>query len=114
MESVSGIKHPAFRDALALTRSAERQRTGCYLVETGNLVHQALRSPSEVVSVFALPVEVAALAPECAARGVPLYEVGSGLLNKLVGTGYETAVTAAAVVKQRVLAEEELPAQGDA
>ncbi|HZT40880.1 MAG TPA: RNA methyltransferase [Chthonomonadaceae bacterium] len=114
MDQISGIKHPAFCDALALTRPAERQRTGCYLVETSNLVHQALRSPSEVVSVFALPAETAALAPECAARSVPLYVVGSGLLNKLVGTGYETAVMAAAVVRQRALAEEGLPAQGEA
>ncbi len=113
MQEITGIKHPAFREALALTRQSERQRTGYYLVETANLVRQALRSPSEVRSVFATPEEAAQLAADCRARNIALYVLRSGLLNKLVGTGYETAVTALAVVKQRVYREEELPTQGD-
>lgn len=113
METITGIKHSAYRDAQALLRQNERERTGCYLLETANFVLQALRSSAEVVSVFALAQEVGEMAPLCAARGAPLYVLGSGLMNRLVGTGYEVAVTAIAVVRQKTLSEKALPAIGD-
>jgi TrmH family RNA methyltransferase len=101
-QPVSGIKHPAYQDALALTRPSGRAETGRYLVEGADLVSQALASPSPVFVVFALPGEADALAAPCAARKAPLYVLGSsGLMGKLVGTGYETAVTALAIVGQR-------------
>lgn len=108
---VSGIKHPAFQQALALTRPAGRAETGRYLVEGADLVRQALTAPAATVeSVFALTGAAAnELFPACAARNVPLYVVGSaGLLAKLVGTGYETAVAAVAVVRQNAVAPTDL------
>ena len=113
MESVGGIKHPAFRDAAALTRAAGRAETGRYLVEGADLVRQALAAPAPVFAVFATPDEARGLEPLCAGRRAPLYVIGGGLLGKLVGTGYETAVTAVAAVAQRTCAEDGLLAQPD-
>lgn len=101
-ETVGGIKHPAFRDALALTRQGGRDATGRYLVEDADQVAQALASVSVVVSVFAAPEAVAELAPLCAAKGVPLFVLGGGLITKLLGTAYATAIQAVAVVEKRV------------
>ncbi len=109
MQSVTGIKHPAFREALALTRAGGRAETGRYLAEGDDLVRQALAAaPSPVQAVFALPEPAAGLRAQCAAQNVPLYVLGAGLLAKLVGTGYETAVTALAVVEQRLVSEDDL------
>jgi RNA methyltransferase, TrmH family len=114
-ESVSGIKHPAYRDALALTRAGGRAATGRYLVEDLDMVRQALASPTAVLhAVFATPDAAPELESACIERAVPLYILGSGLLTKLVGTGYETAVTAIAVVAQRTVAPEELLSRPDA
>jgi tRNA G18 (ribose-2'-O)-methylase SpoU len=45
----------------------------------------------------------AAVDKACAARNIPLFILsGAGLITKLVGTAYETAVTAVAVVGQQV------------
>src|SRR5690348_738418 len=77
MEEIAGIKHPAFRDALALTRPSGRTAAGQYLVEGADLVTQALRSLSPVMAVFATTSEAAALQDACAARGAPLYALGS-------------------------------------
>ncbi len=103
-DSIGGIKHPAFRDALALTRAGGRSATGRYLVEDLDLVLQALDSPSPVYAVFvASDKSAAAVDKACAARNVPLFILsGAGLITKLVGTAYETAVTAVAVVGQQV------------
>jgi tRNA G18 (ribose-2'-O)-methylase SpoU len=108
-ESVSGIKHPAYRDALALTRAGGRAATGRYLVEDVDMVRQALAAPQTMLhAVFATPEAAPELEPLCLSRVVPLYILGGGLLTKLVGTGYETAVTAIAVAAQRLVAPEEL------
>jgi TrmH family RNA methyltransferase len=108
-EGIGGIKHPAFRDALALTRAGGRKEMGRYLVEDADMVRQALASPAEIHAVFATPEAAKDLEAPCAARNVPLYVLGgSGLITKLVGTGYETAVTAVAVVAQRTVPPAEL------
>ncbi|MDX1931597.1 MAG: RNA methyltransferase [Capsulimonadales bacterium] len=107
-ETLSGIKHPAFRDALALTRAGGRAATGRYLVEDADLVRQALSSPAVLHAVFATPEESPTLAAPCRERGTPLYIASAGLLTKLVGTGYETAVTAIAVVSQNLVPVETL------
>jgi TrmH family RNA methyltransferase len=104
-EAINGIKHPAFRDALALTRAGGRTTVGRYLAEDADLVRQALASPkTEVAAVFAAPDEAARLEVACAARSVPLYILGGGLLTKLIGTSYETASSAVAVIVQRPVA----------
>jgi TrmH family RNA methyltransferase len=108
-ETISGIKHPAFRDAVSLTRAGGRTATGRYLAEDADLVRQALAAPqAEVFAVFAAPEEAVRLESACIARHVPLYVAGGGLITKLVGTPYETASAAVAVVGQRTVAPEEL------
>lgn len=104
-EALGGIKHPAFRDASSLTRAGGRIASGRYLVEDADMVRQALTSSPDttlIFAVFASPEAVADLESLCAARNVPLYIAGGGLLSKLVGTGYDTAVTAVAVIGQRL------------
>lgn len=101
-ETVSGIKHPAFRDALALTRQGGREATGRYLVEDTDQVAQALRSTATIYAVFAAPESVPAVAPLCDAGNVPLFVLGGGLITKLLGTTYATTTTAVAVVAKRV------------
>ncbi len=107
MQPLPGIKHPAFRDALSLTRPQARAQSGRYLVEGADMVRQALASPSPVFAVFAAPEEAAGLQAGCAARGAPLYVLGAGLLARLVGTGYETAVSAVAAVGRRAVTPDE-------
>jgi TrmH family RNA methyltransferase len=103
-EVINGIKHPAFRDALGLTRAGGRTTMGRYLVEDADLVRQALASPTcEVLAVFAAPEEAMRLEPDCDAHKIPLYILGGGLIVKLIGTPYETASSAVAVVVQRVV-----------
>lgn len=101
-ETVSGIKHPAFRDALALTRQGGREATGRYLVEDTDQVLQALRSTATVYAVFASPESVPVVAPLCEEKRVPLYALGGGLITKLLGTAYATTTTAVAVVAKRI------------
>jgi TrmH family RNA methyltransferase len=113
-EIISGIKHPTFRDALALTRAGGRAATGRYLVEDADMVRQALTSPSEVIAVFATPDEASGLEDACQKRDIPLYVASQGVLTKLIGTGYETAITAVAIVTQRLVPPEELWVDADA
>ena len=101
LETINGIKHPAFRDALALTRQGGRDAAGRYLVEDADQVAQALRSPSAVRAVFTTPEAAPELSELCADRGVPFYSLGGGLLTKLLGTAYATTITAVAVVEKR-------------
>lgn len=115
IETVNGVKHPAFRDALALTRAGGREAAGRYLVEDADQVRQALAAPSATIfAVFAAPSEAARLEAECAARGIPLYILGGGLITKLIGTSYETASTAVAVLMQRTVPVEDLLNMPDA
>lgn len=109
-ESISGIKHPAFRDAVALTRAGGREATGRYLVEDGNMVRQALASPRAIIfAVFASAgSEADALDPLCRAKNVPLYVLSGGLIGKLIGTGYDTSAASVAVLAQRVVLPDEL------
>lgn len=104
METLAGMKHPAFQEALALLKPASRQSSGWYLAEDLGLVEQALALPrASVRAIFATPEVAGGLSARCQAKGVPLYVASAGLLSKLVGTGYDTAVTAVAVVKQRLV-----------
>lgn len=103
MQVINGIKDPAFREAVALTRPNERAAAGKYLVEGIGFVQQALRSPSSIFAVYALEEELPHLLEICQEKDVPLYSLGAGLIAKLVGTSYETAVTAVAIVGQYLL-----------
>ncbi len=91
-------KHPAFQLALSLTKRNERANMGKYLVETSSFVHQALRSHAAVDAVFVVDGAPESIHQLCAERDLPLYTTSRGLMQKLVGTTYETDVTALAVV----------------
>ncbi len=103
MQLLNGIKDEAYKAAAELLKPAGRAASGKYLVEGENLVRQALASPSPVHALYATPDAAPVFRDECAAREIPLYVAGGGLMPKLVGTGYETAVTALAIVEQTVL-----------
>ena len=103
MQPLTGIKDEAFRAAVELLKPAGRAASGRYLVEGANLVRQALASPSPVYAVYATPEEATHLREACIAANVSLYVAGGGLMTKLTGTGYETAVTALAIVGQIAL-----------
>ena len=78
------------------------------------MVGQALVSPSEVFAVFATQEQARSLEALCRARNVPLYIGTTGVLAKLIGTGYETAATTVAVVGQKVVSLDTLLAEPDA
>ena len=108
-EAISGIKHPAFRDAISLTKAGGREAVGRYLVEDADMVRQALAAPDATVfAVFSAQGEAALLERDCEAHGVPLYVLRGGLITKLIGTSYETASAAVAVVAQKLVPPESL------
>jgi len=111
-ESVGGIKHPAFRDAVALTRQGGREATGRYLVEDADQVRQALASSSPVYAVFSTPEGAPQVEAACVERDVPLYILGGGLITKLLGTAYATSTTAVALVGQRTVTLAEVVPDG--
>ena len=102
MQPINGIKDEAFRAAQALLKPQGRAEAKCYLVEGDNLVRQALKTPL-VRAVYAMPESAPQLREECLQKDVPLYVAGGGLMQKLVGTGYETAVASLAIVEQKML-----------
>ncbi len=113
MRVISSVKDDAFRAAVALTRPAERAAARQYLVEGIGFVRQAVASPSPVHAVYALEAEATALEPQCTDRDIPLYVIGPGMMTKLSGTSYETAITAVAIVAQRVIDDTALPVTPD-
>jgi TrmH family RNA methyltransferase len=102
MQPLSGIKDEAYRAAQALLKPGGRAESNRYLVEGENLVRQALKTP-DVKAVYATPESATEFREACATQGLPLYVAGGGLMQKLVGTGYETAVTTLAIVDQKKL-----------
>src|SRR4051794_39233860 len=88
MQLLNGIKDEAFRAAAELLKPGGRASSGKFLVEGENLVRQALDSPSAVHAIYATPEMAPQFRDECAARDIPLYVAGGGLMPKLVGTGY--------------------------
>ncbi len=106
-------KHPAFQFAVSLTKRTTRTESGKFLLETASFVGQALRSSTHIDSVFVVdgvPDTIPQLSRE---RDVPLYVVSRGLMQKLVGTSYDTDVTALAVAhKVEATAEQIVEAGG--
>lgn len=109
-EPIHSIKHPVVRAARLLTQEDERKAQGRYLVEGADLVRIAVQSQAPIVHVFVaeapFPGELAALLTE---SGIRWYQVSRGLIHKIVGTGYETAVNAVAVVERRTVSPSALP-----
>ena len=102
MIPLNGIKDEAFRAAQALLKPQGRVESRRFFVEGENLVRQALKTPL-VNAVYATPESAPQFHEKCREKEVPLYVAGGGLMQKLVGTGYETAVTSLAVVQQKTL-----------
>ncbi|HIE51519.1 MAG TPA: RNA methyltransferase [Armatimonadetes bacterium] len=109
-----GLKHPAVQAARALHSPAARSDQGRYLIEGENLLAVALASEVVMTTAFfaqGAEEQWADLALALQAREVPCYRVSRGVLRKILGTGYETAVASAAVVERLAFVEEALFAQ---
>jgi tRNA G18 (ribose-2'-O)-methylase SpoU len=97
--------------ARLLNQSAGRAASQQYLIEGADMARLALDSGARIVSVFVSDVvdEELSLIERLRERGVPTFRVGRGLLFKIVGTSYETAINAVAVVEQNLIGERRLP-----
>lgn len=105
MQLLSGIKDEAFKRAQSLLKPNGRGEAKQYLVEGENLVRHALKT-TLTRAVYATSESAADFHEICQQKEIPLYVAGGGLLPKLVGTGYETAVTALAIVEQQTIETE--------
>ena len=112
-ETINGIKHDAYRDALALLKPAVRAETNRFLAEDDGLARMALKAGT-AVAVYALPTVAPSLMDDCHTANVPLYVLGNGLMNKLIGTGYETAVTVLTIAQKVTATPQELIADPNA
>jgi TrmH family RNA methyltransferase len=114
LEAIDGVKHPALRRARALATPAGRARAQQFLIEGDGLIRQALAAGAGVAEAFLLAgVEVDASLGESLARaGVRCHTLSRGLLTKILGTGYDTSVTAVAIVPMRLSTVEALPGMG--
>jgi len=113
VQTLSGIKHPSFQEALSLLKPAGRSATGRFLAEDIHLVEQALAdSRVHVDSVFCVAEVAPGLQTACATRSIPLLVATKGLLAKLLGTGYETGVSAVAIVAKRSAGPDNLLSPG--
>ena len=108
MFTLSSIKHPAFAKAESLLKPAGRLASGCYLGEGEEFAVQALNSTAEIEAIYALTPAAERLKPLCEKREIKLYACGTGLMNKLIGTGYETSIAAITMVKQRLITLDDL------
>lgn len=104
------IKHPLVRDARLLNQPTEREARNRYVIEGEDLLRIAVncRAPVEYALLSDAPFP-AELAETLSSAGVPWYRVSRGLLFKVIGTPYETAVNSVAVVERRLSAPGDLP-----
>lgn len=109
---VDSVKHPALQAARRLNQASGRAANKQYLIEGADMVHLALQGKSRLVCAFLADNDETALslAPRLRERNVPTYRVRRGLLFKIIGTSYETAINAVAVVEQNLMDLEQLPA----
>ncbi|HUT75137.1 MAG TPA: RNA methyltransferase [Armatimonadota bacterium] len=111
-EPISGVKHPALRRARALATPAGRARAQHFLIEGESMLRQALAAKVGVTDAFLLAdaeVETSLVEALTQAR---CYVLPRSLMTKILGTGYDTAITAAAVVPMRPAPIEALAAGG--
>lgn len=108
---IDSVKHPAIRAARSLNTPAGRSKRGQYLIEGEGTIRLALDRGADLACAFVAAADD--LAERLAREGIPYYTVTPGLLFKIIGTSYETAIRAVGVVRQRVIGEENLPAERD-
>lgn len=111
---VDSIKHPAVKAARLLNQPSGRAASRQYLIEGADMVHLALKSNARIVCVFLADnfEDEFSIVPQLRECDVPIYRVGRGLLFKIIGTSYETAINAVAVVEQNLIDEKQLPTDG--
>jgi TrmH family RNA methyltransferase len=111
MSVVDSIKHPAVKAARLLNQPSGRATSRQYLIEGADMVHLALKSHARMVCVFLADnfEDEFSLIARLRESDVPIYRVGRGLLFKIIGTSYETALNAVAVVEQNLIDERPLP-----
>lgn len=118
VRTITGLKDPTFAFVRGLCRPEGRLQARAFVVEGDEIVAQALAAsapPQTVLLSDALPPARAAELAELAAnRGVNCCQISRGLLTKLTGAGYETAVEALAVVPRMPVRLEELDLTGEA
>jgi len=111
MSVVDSLKHPAVKAARRLNQPSGRVASKQYLIEGADMVHLALKSQARMVCVFLADnfEDEFSLIARLRESDVPTYRVGRGLLFKIIGTSYETALNAVAVVEQNLIDERQLP-----
>jgi len=104
------IKHPLVRSARSLNQPAEREAQNRYLIEGEDLLRTAVacRAPIAYALLADAPFP-SDLADALSSAGVPWYRISRGLLFKVIGTPYETAVNSVAVVNRRLIGPADLP-----
>ena len=105
---IDSVKHPAIRAARSLSRPDGRSKQGEYLIEGEGAIQQALDRDAGLVCAFVASADE--LTRRLSLEGIPCYAVTSGLLFKIIGTSYDTAIRAVGVVRQRAVAVEDLSA----
>jgi TrmH family RNA methyltransferase len=108
---VDSIKHPAIKAARLLNQPSGRAASRQFLIEGVDMAHLALESHARIAGVFLSDTceDELSLAERLRARDVPTYRVSRGLLFKIIGTSYETAINAIAVVEQNLLDDKQMP-----
>ena len=103
-EPITSLKHPAVQHARSLQTPAGRAETRQFLIEGEGMLHQALAANAGLTDAFFLDAAVtdASLSSALDAARVNRYTLGRGLMTKILGTGYDTSITAVGVVPMRV------------
>jgi len=108
---IDSVKHPAVRAARSLSRPAGRSKQGQYLIEGEGAIHLALDRDADLVCAFVADADE--LGRRLLLEEIPWYTVTPGLLFKIIGTSYDTAIRAVGVVRQRTVESEDIPADPD-
>jgi len=103
-QPITNVKHPALRRARSLQTPAGRAQARQFLIEGEAMLRQALQADAGVTDAFFLEgVDVDdSLSAALTGAQVACYSVTRGLMTKILGTGYDTSVTAAAVTPMRL------------
>jgi len=108
MSRITSARDPALLAALQLHQGLHRAAAGRYLVEGIGLIRQALAAGRLVEAFYTSDDD--GLAAELSAAGLPARDLDAKLLPRLIGTHYETSITAVGVVRRELLTG--LPASG--
>jgi TrmH family RNA methyltransferase len=113
-ERITSLKHPAIQRARALQTPAGRAQAGQFLIEGEALIRHALAAHVPISDAFFLDTAEAdpMVASALVEAGAGCYLLSRGLLTKIIGTGYDTSITAVAAVPMRVVAVDQIAPRG--